>query len=172
MKIGRAEIGTILTACSILPLFVPYGSWLVFSTIGLEISHSFLSITNIVGLTLFLSDRKGFLYRAKGNKIVSTPLIIIGLITFVWSLLMISMSLATWRHDYPMVSLAWAGLALISGVLWFLYGLMIWRYESNFQPLKQENKHAGATKEEDRTLKQEHTSITDRISSIIYTRKM
>lgn len=159
LVIGRAEIGIILTACSILPIFVPYGSWLVFSVIGLDISHSLLSITTIIGLTLFLSDGKGFLHRTKGNKIGSILLIIIGLITFVWSLLMISMSLAIWRHHYPiegpkypapkesvsyLLSLAWAGLASITGILWFLYGLIMWRYD-DFQRLKQESEQQKTT---------------------------
>jgi hypothetical protein len=34
----------------------------------------------------------------------------------------------------------WAGLALISGVLWLFYGLIMWRYKANFQPLKQERR--------------------------------
>jgi hypothetical protein len=143
LKIGRAEIGIILIACSVLPLFVPYGSWLVFSAIGQEIAHSFLSIINIVGLTLLLSDEKVFLHRTKGNRIVSALLIIIGLITFVWSLLMISMSLAIWGHDYSiegryptpkewalyLLSLAWAGLVSISGVVWFIFGYKVLNYK-------------------------------------------
>jgi len=64
---------------------------------------------------------------------------------------MISMSLAVWRHDYPiegpryptpeesvsyMLSLAWAGLALISGVVWFIYGFKLLDYEAYFKPLE------------------------------------
>lgn len=38
---------------------------------------------------------------------------------------------------------AWAGLASISGVLWFFYGLIMRGYKASFQPLRQERRQLG-----------------------------
>jgi hypothetical protein len=106
-----------------------------------------------IGLILLISDRKGFLRRMKGNKLVAALLVIFGLILIGEGLFIIAGTVSTWNYEntkipgHPMTLeesaiflqlWAWAGLASISGILWIVYGLKMWGYAADVQPLEQE----------------------------------
>lgn len=155
MKIGRAEIGIIVLANNL-----PYIGWLNYFLsfflpfVNLMMGYSFSCAITGAGLVLFMSDRKDFLCRMKGNKFVAALLAICGLILIVWSLFFVYAGFATLnlgnapRALHPptfeewttfLLFCAWIGLMLTSGILWIFYGLKMWRYDES-QPLKQENR--------------------------------
>lgn len=147
LKIGRAEIGIILSANNL-----PYVGWLyyllliVFPSMDLKMAYSFCCVVTSIGLILLISDRKDFLRRRKSNKVVSLFLAICGLILIGVGLFLTLASVSVWNYanteipGHPMtleestiflLIWAWAGLMSISGILWIVYGFKMWRYKTS-----------------------------------------
>jgi hypothetical protein len=80
MKIGRAEIGIMLITLANLPFVgMPLGSlffYILFWVIRTNFAYVFSSVITGISLILLISDRKGFLKRLKGNKLVAALLMI------------------------------------------------------------------------------------------------
>jgi hypothetical protein len=156
VNIGRAEIGIILLANNLPYIgWLYYLLWIIFPSVDLKKAYSFYFVVTSIGLILFTSDRKGFLRRMKGNKLVSALLAICGLILTGAGLLLAYANFVAWNFTnteipgHPLtlqestiflVTWAWAGLELISGILWTVYGFKMWRYKDDFQSSEQENR--------------------------------
>jgi len=147
MIFRRAEIGIILIAFTewVAPSF---GVFDTFPDIAIQYSLFILTIT--VGLVLYVSDRKEFSDRTKGNRVAFVLLTVLGLIltlTSLW-LLVGGISLlfdigGNWGPPLTLrgltvylLFLSWSGLALISGILWSVDGVKMW--EGKTLPLKKE----------------------------------
>lgn len=153
MNFGRAEIGIVLGACFNLSWVFSFVPWFVFRFADFKIVYSSFCVITIVGLTLLITDRRGFLSRMKGNKLVVALLMILGLILIVQGFVTIFFSGAflvvgssppgaqptSEQWTIYWLSQVWAGLTSFSGLVWIFYGLLVWGYEeAGFPSLKQE----------------------------------
>ena len=168
MKFRCAEIGITLVACNV-PAFVDlialsfnmwnfYITWQIWANPMIACG---LFVLTIVGLALYIMERKEFVNRAKGNKFVSVMLLIISLTLIVGSGLQSMFTVVSFRAYtertsgwYPLtleeaaiyiMYFVWSGLAFISGVLWLVDGVTI-SSKTDLLPLKQKTELESQTK--------------------------